>query len=77
MNSQIRKQIIQLAIEQGMKHTTQILEGHTLDSYEGKVTVNFCGSDYLVIGRVAKVHTLSFTNGYCSITLKSIGSGLY
>jgi hypothetical protein len=77
MNNETRKRIVKLAIDQGMKHTTETLEHNTLDSYEGKVTVNFCGTDYLVIGRTAKKHAMSFTNGYCSITPKTIGRGLY
>jgi len=77
MNNKIRVQIIKLAIEQGLKHTVENYEGHELNHYEGKVTVNFCGSDYVVIGRTAKKHAMAFTNGYCSITPKTIGRGLY
>jgi hypothetical protein len=76
MNQKIRKRIKDIAIEQGIKHTTEDINGFTLDSYSGKVTVEFCGSEYIVVGHKARKHAVSFTNGYCSVSQVAIGRGL-
>jgi hypothetical protein len=76
MNQKIRMRIIEQAILQGLKYTNEHWKGHELTHYEGKVMVNFCGTDYQVIGRSAKKHAMSFTNGYCSITRRTISTGL-
>ena len=76
MNHKIREQIKQLAIDGGLRHTTEVVAGKTVDNYEGRLVVSFCGSEYLVIGRKARKHRMSVTNGHVTITQCKIGHDL-
>jgi hypothetical protein len=77
MNNELRKKIIKVALQQGLKHESHKHGEFTVDSYFGNVMVKVDGSDYQVQGRKAQHHTASYTNGYVSIQRKTIGKGLY
>jgi len=76
MNYENTQKIKQLAIDGGLRRTTEEVAGKTVDNYEGRLIVSFCGSEYLVVGRKARKHRMSITNGHVSITRKTICTGL-
>lgn len=76
MNYETTQKIKQLAIDGGLKHTTEIIAGKTVDNYEGRLIVSFYGDEYLVVGRKARQHKMSITNGHVSISRRTICTGL-
>lgn len=76
MNNKLRNEIIAIALQKGVSHTQQVIEGNTIDDYEGSALVALKGKQYSVKGRAAKYHSMAYTNGYVNISCTSICTGL-